>query len=188
MFSAMLTNKILFAEESPPKKQRLDVSSPPPPQPSQPLSDTESIKCSESDDKSSGTGANENKCDEEELKETPAAAAVALEQQPSTSSSSAESAVYSSRNDLIRDIESHIEIIFECFDLDDSVSSSAATSRPAENSSADSSTEIVTSSETNREEVVEEMSEKSECNEEKPAVEEVAPAADTEKKVESQGD
>jgi hypothetical protein len=49
--------------------------------------------------------------------------------QPTNSSS------YSSRNDLIRDIESHIEIIFECFDLDDSVV------KP-ESSSADSSVEI----------------------------------------------
>lgn len=48
------------------------------------------------------------------------------------------------RNDLIRDIESHIEIIFECFDLDDSVVTTTTDcgSKP-ESSSAESSMEIV---------------------------------------------
>lgn len=53
---------------------------------------------------------------------------------------------YSSRNDLIRDIESHIEIIFECFDLDDSVVATKSESSPA-----DSSNEIVISSDVRQE-------------------------------------
>jgi hypothetical protein len=61
-------------------------------------------------------------------------------QKPSTSSSSPATSFSSSRNDVIRDIESHIEIIFECFDFDDSV---GATTTKTESSSANSSTENV---------------------------------------------
>lgn len=75
--------------------------------------------------------------------------------------SSSLSPTFSSRNDLIRDIESHIEIIFECFDLDDSV----ATNAKPESSSADSSNEIVTSSEVSHELDKTESSEKTEDTE-----------------------
>lgn len=55
---------------------------------------------------------------------------------------------YSPRNDLIRDIESHIEIIFECFELDDSV----ATVGKSEPSSADSSVENTNASQSEKSE------------------------------------
>ena len=117
-----------IAEESPPKKPKLDI---------QQTSDNETPKSSSESESKNDNGANskKNQCDEES------------KDLPQCSSSS--SPTYSSRNDLIRDIESHIEIIFECFDVDDSVSTNAA--KPPESSSADSSNEIIASSEVSHE-------------------------------------
>lgn len=95
-------------------------------------------------------GAN-SKTNDEEMKDQPQAA---CSSSSSTSISAATSSnSYSSRNDLIRDIESHIEIIFECFELDDSVSTiaTAAAVKNSESSSVGSSNEVVTSSEISQE-------------------------------------
>lgn len=58
---------------------------------------------------------------------------------------------YSSRNDLIRDIESHIEIIFECFELDDSV---MVTTAAASSSSSSSSSNVAAGEVNSIEEIV----------------------------------
>lgn len=58
---------------------------------------------------------------------------------------------YSPRNDLVRDIESLIEIIFECFETDDSMMA-VTTSKQPESSSADSPTENVNASQSEKSE------------------------------------
>lgn len=130
-----ITDLILFiAEESPPKKPKLDIQ--------QQSSDNETPKSSNSNEPETkiDSGANSKKTQsDEESKDHPQCSS---------------SPTLSSRNDLIRDIESHIEIIFECFDVDDTINTntnaSAAATKP-ESSSAESSNEIITSSEVSHE-------------------------------------
>ena len=132
------------AEESPPKKPKLDI---------QQSSDNEIPKCSNSIEPDikidNGASSTKNQSDEES--------------KDHQQCSSSLSPTFSSRNDLIRDIESHIEIIFECFDVDDSISTNAAAK--TETSSAESSNEIITSSEASHEMVEKTSSEKAEDTE-----------------------
>lgn len=121
------------AEESPPKKPKLDIQT----------SESEHPKT--------------NSDSENVIEISPNVTKTVDSQEPQQCSSSA-SPTYSARNDLIRDIESLIEIIFECFDHDDSITATTAgatlttnSSKPPELSSADSSNENATSSEVSHE-------------------------------------
>lgn len=115
----------MFSEEIPPKKRKLDAGQ---------GNKSNSVSEDKADVEESGNGSketpdeavateskDEGKSDNEESKEsekTKPAPNV-----PSTSSSN----VTSSRSDLIKDIESHIEIIYECLDeLNETGSSSSA--------------------------------------------------------------
>jgi hypothetical protein len=125
-------------------------------QQAQTSSDSETSKCNESSDNKSDNGANTKNSDEELKEQQQQQVVAATEPTPSTSSSSSlpslplNTNAYSSRNDLIRDIESHIEIIFECFELDDSATTSTAAPpvmSPVEASIADIPNEVATISE-----------------------------------------
>jgi hypothetical protein len=105
-------NLCVISEESPPKKRKIDV---------EPLSNTNqsedekmepesSTKPDESEEKPS-TELKEDDKSENESKEPEKPIVAVTPPAPGPSN-----ALITSRNDLIKDIESHIEIIYECLD------------------------------------------------------------------------
>lgn len=131
-----------FSEESPPKKRRIEAA--------------QVIKLSQPEEKTESEPATSKEPDEivpteskEESKETATTSTTTVLAQPSI--------LVASRNDLIKDIESHIEIIYECLDeLNESGSSSMLNKTPSiepmsissENSSIDTENTVKDATET----------------------------------------
>lgn len=118
-------NREFPLEESPPKKRRLDT-----PQLNSSSSATEEkaeadMSTDENGDKTPADKKEEAKTENPEPKDD--------EKTPATTSATDHSLLLTStRNDLIKDIESHIEIIYECLDeLNDTGSTSSTSKTPA---------------------------------------------------------
>lgn len=111
-----------FAEESPPKKRKIDAAQVNNTNQSgdEKMEPESPAKLEEVEEKPS-TESKEEEKSENESKEAEKPAEIATPPAPGPSSTLA-----SSRNDLIKDIESHIEIIYECLDeLNDTGASSS---------------------------------------------------------------